>query len=86
MKTAFPYLLTAACLLGGVAALGKNHNSVSNAPYAIVAIAQQLASCAHDTVVYRSITIDCRSPVSFADIRKLDMRADNAARSLLARK
>jgi hypothetical protein len=78
--SATKYILGALGLLAIVSVMGTGRSSKPNAPLAIAALARSL-SCIEDHLLYRGLVMSCDSSVAFADIRKLDMRADNHARS-----
>ncbi len=76
------YFLIVGLILVSVAVLSQNPRLVSNAPQEIVALARRISTCVDGSQRYRGIEFSCKTPVLFADIRKLDLRADNRARSL----
>ena len=76
------YILTAAALMTVAAALQNGQNYVAHLPAIVQNLGQQIETCENSalnlTVTQR---IACVRNVSFADVRKMDMRADNRRRS-----
>ncbi len=79
--TAARYLLGALILLAAASMLSANRTMVEQAPLEIWRVAIAARDCLGDKMFYRDVEMQCSSPLSFADIRKLDMRADNRALS-----
>ncbi len=80
--SASKYFLGAALVVGAVIYLSGNRDSFYNTMHAMQRLARQTEACVESHMIYRNLVLDCKSPVSFSDFRKLDMRADHRARSL----
>jgi hypothetical protein len=73
-------ILAALALLGLAGFLHLNFARVDQAPSAILRAAEAAGKCVGDKIFYGNLSLNCGSPVSFVDLRKLDMRSDNRAR------
>ncbi len=75
--TAAKYMLGALALIATAAMLSGNRAMVEQAPLAMWRVAIAARDCISDEMIYRNIRMRCGTPLSFADLRKLEMRADN---------
>jgi hypothetical protein len=76
---ALKQILAALALLGLAGFLHLNRAEVDQAPSAILRAADAARKCVEDKIIYGNLSLDCGTPVSFVDLRKLDMRSDNRA-------
>lgn len=82
MRPAMYFGLVGLILITVFALSTQNVQTIGNVPLAIVKLAEKVADCSGQKIRYKDLELDCKSAVSFSDIRKLDLRADNRARSL----
>jgi hypothetical protein len=81
MMRPFTYIAVSLFMIVVVAVLNKNETVLEEAPLAMVALAEKLSLCSASKGIYRGLGFTCDTPISFADVRKLDMRSDNRLRS-----
>jgi len=61
--------------------LGQHPEAPMNAITAMRQVTSEASQCVEDRMVYRDHVMSCDVPLAPADIRKLDLRADNRSRS-----
>jgi hypothetical protein len=80
--SAFKYLVGGAVLVVGASYISNEVMANRQAPLAMLRRVAATITCVENQMLYENMRFSCGTPLTFSDFRKLDMRADNRARSL----
>jgi UDP:flavonoid glycosyltransferase YjiC (YdhE family) len=76
------YLIAGAMLALGAGYISNEVIAHRQAPLAMLRRVAATITCVENQMRYENLRFSCGTPLTFSDFRKLDMRADNRARSL----
>ncbi len=72
--------ILAALVLLVLASVAHSHlGEINRSPLAMVRVVESVGKCVENKVVYGNMTLDCSTPLSYFDLRKLDMRSAHRA-------